>query len=102
MNCDPIARWYRWLEYGAFGLELEKCRNRFLDALDMPRRVLMAGEGDGRFSKPFTVGTPDHEWTISMQAPRCCAWRDGERRLPLCGFTKPMFAQSISRSARMT
>lgn len=58
MNCDPIARWYRWLEYGAFGRELEKCRNRFLDTLDMPRRVLMAGEGDGRFLQAFNRRYP--------------------------------------------
>lgn len=49
MNCDRLARWYRWAEYGAFGRALEKRRFYFLDTLSAPRRVLMLGEGDGRF-----------------------------------------------------
>lgn len=49
MNCDPIARWYRWLEYGAFGRALERRRFAFLDQVSDARRILVLGDGDGRF-----------------------------------------------------
>ena len=48
-NFDSVACWYRWLEYAAFGHALERCRFAFLPALKDARRVLILGEGDGRF-----------------------------------------------------
>ncbi len=48
MNCDPIARWYRWLEYLGFGRALERRREAFLERVADARRVLALGEGDGR------------------------------------------------------
>jgi ubiquinone/menaquinone biosynthesis C-methylase UbiE len=49
VNCDPIARWYRWLEYIGFGRELERRRIAFLGDISDARKVLVLGEGDGRF-----------------------------------------------------
>ena len=49
MNCDRIAPWYRWFEYAGFGRALERRRFAFLDALADARRVLVLGDGDGRF-----------------------------------------------------
>ena len=49
MNCDPIAHWYRWLEYAGFGRALERRRNAFLADIADARRALVMGEGDGRF-----------------------------------------------------
>ncbi len=49
MNADPIARAYRWLEYAAFGFALEDARFEFLFHAATARRVLILGEGDGRF-----------------------------------------------------
>ncbi len=49
MNADPLARWYRWFEYGAFGFALEDARFDFLAYAGGARRVLILGEGDGRF-----------------------------------------------------
>ncbi|HLH41254.1 MAG TPA: class I SAM-dependent methyltransferase [Bryobacteraceae bacterium] len=49
MNCDPIARWYRWLEYAGFGGALQRRRLAFLSDVADARRVLLLGEGDGRF-----------------------------------------------------
>ena len=49
MNCDPIARWYRWLEYVGFGSELERRRRALLPEVAGARRALVLGEGDGRF-----------------------------------------------------
>ncbi|HEX5431239.1 MAG TPA: class I SAM-dependent methyltransferase [Bryobacteraceae bacterium] len=49
MNCDRIAPFYRWLEYLAFGRELERRRLRFLPSVHSARRALVIGDGDGRF-----------------------------------------------------
>ncbi len=49
MNCDYIARWYRWLEYAGFGRALERRRGAFLAEVADARRILLLGEGDGRF-----------------------------------------------------
>jgi ubiquinone/menaquinone biosynthesis C-methylase UbiE len=49
MNADRIASSYRWLEYVAFGLALERARFDFLSHAGEARRVLILGEGDGRF-----------------------------------------------------
>lgn len=49
MNPDRIASSYRWLEYAAFGLALERARFDFLSHVYEARRVLILGEGDGRF-----------------------------------------------------
>jgi len=48
MDVDRLARWYRWIEYAAFGRALERARFAFLDRLADARRVLVLGEGDGR------------------------------------------------------
>ncbi len=61
MNCDPIARWYRWLEYAGFGRALERRRLAFLPCLAESRRVLMLGEGDGRFLAAFLRANPAAE-----------------------------------------
>ena len=53
MNCDPIARWYRFFEYTAFGRELERRRFEFLAETAGCRHALMLGEGDGRFLQLF-------------------------------------------------
>jgi len=49
VNCDPIARWYQWLEYIGFGRALERRRNAFLSDVADARRALVLGDGDGRF-----------------------------------------------------
>jgi len=59
MNCDPIARWYRFMEYGAFGRALERRRFAFLTESATAKRVLMLGEGDGRFLKAFLQSNQD-------------------------------------------
>ncbi|HVZ15893.1 MAG TPA: class I SAM-dependent methyltransferase [Terriglobales bacterium] len=49
MNCNAIAPWYRLFEYSTFGVALQRRRCHFLPALTASRRMLMLGEGDGRF-----------------------------------------------------
>lgn len=57
MNCDRIARWYRWLEYCSLGHALERTRLEYLPATVGARRVLMLGEGDGRFLAAFVAAS---------------------------------------------
>jgi SAM-dependent methyltransferase len=45
---DRLARWYRVLEFVAFGGDLERARFAFLDRLSDRRDILILGEGDGR------------------------------------------------------
>ena len=58
MNCDRIARTYRWLEYIGFGRELERRRFRFIRDVSGAQKVLMLGEGDGRFLARFSQANP--------------------------------------------
>jgi ubiquinone/menaquinone biosynthesis C-methylase UbiE len=53
MNCDGLARAYRWLEYLAFGRALERRRFRFIPEVAGARRALVLGDGDGRFLARF-------------------------------------------------
>ena len=53
MNCDRLARWYRALEYAGFGRALERRREFFLGRMSTARRVLVLGDGDGRFLASF-------------------------------------------------
>jgi ubiquinone/menaquinone biosynthesis C-methylase UbiE len=59
LNCDSIARWYRWLEYAAFGGALRRRREAFLFELGNPQKVLVLGDGDGRFLQVFTALYPE-------------------------------------------
>jgi len=61
VNCDPIARVYRWCEYAAFGRELERRRTRFLAEAVHAQRALVLGDGDGRFVAQLIATAPDAE-----------------------------------------
>lgn len=67
MNCDRLAPWYRPLETLAFGRALQRRRTALLPwALGgnnrggegPPRRVLLLGEGDGRFGAGLLAACP--------------------------------------------
>ena len=58
MNCDFIARWYRWLEYLTFGPALQKRRREYMSAVANARHVLILGDGDGRFTAEFLTRNP--------------------------------------------
>lgn len=49
MNFDRLAPFYRAMETLAAGGKLQRCRLAFLGEIPIPRRVLLAGEGHGRF-----------------------------------------------------
>jgi SAM-dependent methyltransferase len=58
MNLDPLARWYRFVEYCAFGRALERRRFAYLDRLAEARKVLILGEGDGRLLARLRLVAP--------------------------------------------
>lgn len=49
MSFDALARWYRTLEWIAFGDDLQRCRVACLGEILAPQRALVLGEGNGRF-----------------------------------------------------
>ncbi|MFN7934793.1 MAG: class I SAM-dependent methyltransferase [Bryobacteraceae bacterium] len=73
MNADPLAPIYRWLEYAAFGRLLETCRFFFLPELRLARRVLILGEGDGRFLARFLQSNPTATVDVIEQSPKMIA-----------------------------
>jgi SAM-dependent methyltransferase len=56
---NGVARLYRYLEYSLFGPALWRRRIAYLPKLLGARRVLMAGEGDGRFLAAFLEANPE-------------------------------------------
>jgi SAM-dependent methyltransferase len=58
VDCDGIARWYRWIEYAGFGRALERRREAFLNHVADARRVLAMGDGDGRALAALLAAAP--------------------------------------------
>jgi ubiquinone/menaquinone biosynthesis C-methylase UbiE len=53
VSFDRVAPHYRWLETLVFGRQLQAARMAFVKEIEAPRRVLVLGEGDGRFLAEF-------------------------------------------------
>jgi ubiquinone/menaquinone biosynthesis C-methylase UbiE len=49
MSFDRLAPHYRWMEFFLAGEKLQRCRTTFLDEIPRAGRVLLLGEGNGRF-----------------------------------------------------
>jgi ubiquinone/menaquinone biosynthesis C-methylase UbiE len=49
MSFDLLAPHYRWLEFVLAGEKLQRCRTAFLNQAREPSRILILGEGNGRF-----------------------------------------------------
>lgn len=49
MSFDRLAPHYRWMELLLAGRKLQRARTRWLGELNRARRVLLVGEGNGRF-----------------------------------------------------
>ncbi|GAA5117716.1 class I SAM-dependent methyltransferase [Luteolibacter yonseiensis] len=64
MNFDRIAPFYRAMEFLTAGGKLQKCRTAFLDEIPIPQRVLIAGEGHGRFLPECAAKFPDARITV--------------------------------------
>jgi ubiquinone/menaquinone biosynthesis C-methylase UbiE len=49
MSFDRLAPHYRWMEFLLAGEKLQRCRTAFLDQVTGAGRILLLGEGNGRF-----------------------------------------------------
>lgn len=49
MIFDRLAPFYRAMEWITAGGKLQRCRTEFLGEIPVPRQILLAGEGHGRF-----------------------------------------------------
>ena len=63
MGFDALAQHYRWIEWLCAAGQLQRCRAAQLDAIADPRRVLIYGEGNGRFLLAFCRRFPTAEVT---------------------------------------
>jgi len=64
MNFDQIAPFYQTMETWFAGRCLQRSRLVFLDQIPEPARVLMVGEGHGRFLVPFRRRFPQTDITV--------------------------------------
>jgi len=55
---DRMARWYRLLEFLAFGADLEAARFEYLGRLSGCRDIVLLGEGDGRCAARVAAAAP--------------------------------------------
>jgi len=63
MSFDTLAPVYALLERVAAGGGMQRCRTAFLEVIPPPRRVLMLGEGHGRFLRACRERFPAAEIT---------------------------------------
>jgi ubiquinone/menaquinone biosynthesis C-methylase UbiE len=63
MSFDTLAPHYRWMEHLLAGEKLQSCRTAHLDSIEIPRRALLVGEGNGRFLRAFVERFPKTEIT---------------------------------------
>ena len=70
MSFDGIARFYRTMEFLAAGGKLQRCRVAFLPEIATPRRVLLVGEGHGRFLPECVRSFPDAEILVADASER--------------------------------
>lgn len=80
MNFNYVAPFYRWLEGIVFGHALQRARTAFVRQIDPPRRVLIVGEGDGRFLEEFVRFYPRAEIDCVEASERMIAL--ARRRVP--------------------
>lgn len=64
MNFDRLAAIYQAMEWISAGNKLQRCRVAFLDQIQPPRRILLAGEGHGRFLPTCARAFPEAHITV--------------------------------------
>lgn len=65
MSFDLLAPHYRWMEWLSAGGKLQRCRTAFLEALSPPAKVLIYGEGNGRFLVELCRRFPQAQVTVA-------------------------------------
>ncbi len=100
MNFNHVAPFYRWLEGIIFGHALQRARTAFVRQIDPPRRVLIVGEGDGRFLEEFVRFYPRAEIDCMEASERMIAL--ARRRVPAATarFVRVNLAQARLEAGR--
>jgi ubiquinone/menaquinone biosynthesis C-methylase UbiE len=93
---DRLAGPYRWLEYLSFGRALERCRFSFLHELGGARRVLLYGDGDGRFLHQLLLRYPALE--VDAVDSSVAMLRAAEARLPAACRSHVRFHHADART----
>ncbi|MES2659305.1 MAG: class I SAM-dependent methyltransferase [Verrucomicrobiota bacterium] len=70
MSFDRLAPFYRAMEFITAGGKLQRCRTVFLTEIPVPRRVLLAGEGHGRFLPECVKQFPEAKITVVDSSQR--------------------------------
>lgn len=73
MGFDVLAPHYRWMELVLAGGKLQRCRTAFLEGIKTPLRVLIAGEGNGRFLCRLRLKFPTVPVTVIEASARMLA-----------------------------
>lgn len=73
MNFDRLAPFYRAMEFFSAGGKLQRCRVSFLDLIPVPDRILLVGEGNGRFLPECIRRFPDAEIVVVDTSHRMLA-----------------------------
>lgn len=68
MSFDRLAPHYRWMEAILAGGLLQRCRTHWLGETRGARRVLLAGEGNGRMLAACVTALPDAEFVVLDQS----------------------------------
>ena len=63
MSFDLLAPHYRWMEWLLAGGKLQRCRTACLGSIPVPAKVLIYGEGNGRFLAALCRQFPEAEVT---------------------------------------
>lgn len=76
---DLVANFYPWLEQMVFGSALSRSRNFFAQRIAEGNRILLIGEGNGRFLVEIAKQTSSASFTVVDSSARMLA--DSARRL---------------------
>jgi ubiquinone/menaquinone biosynthesis C-methylase UbiE len=64
MGFDRLAPHYPWMERVLAGSKLQRCRTAWLSEVHNPKRILLLGEGHGRFLATVRHAFPNAEITV--------------------------------------
>lgn len=84
MSFDALARHYRWMEFVLAGNKLQHCRTAFLERVDYAQKVLIVGEGNGRFLAECRRKFPAARTTVLDASARMLS--AARERLARCGL----------------
>jgi ubiquinone/menaquinone biosynthesis C-methylase UbiE len=73
MSFDVLAPHYRWMEFVSAGNKLQRCRTAFLARVAGANRVLILGEGNGRFLLECRRQLPNAKITVVDASARMLA-----------------------------